>query len=95
MSDTYRANPYAYKHYRSPKRNVMSKDIDHVRRKAIPPNAFDDYNFSHNNMQMFSMIKRMKQKNMSISDIAWRLSKKCKLDYITCFNIVDNYCSNN
>jgi len=94
MSDTYRSNPYAYKYFRTPKRNIMAKDIDLARKKSIPPNSFEDNNFSHNNLQMFSMINRMNKKKMSISDISWRLSKKCKLSYLTCFDIVTRYISN-
>ena len=91
MSRTYRNTGYAYNFFRNPKRNFMTRDIELVRQGAIPPNSYDDFNFSHDNTIIFSMIRRMSQKHMAHTDIAWRITKKFKLTYNQALSIVNQY----
>lgn len=97
MSDTKRKTPYTLnKFFRSPKRNIMPKDIDNARQKSIPPNSYDDIHFNHENSIIFSIIRRLKQKKFSHQDIAWRLTKKFKISYnnalisVKQFNSINN-----
>lgn len=85
MSKTFRKIPRSY--YRRPKRNNARKDDEWTRRKAIPPNPWNDISFNKEVYIPYTIAERMIEKGKSLEDVAKVMANNSKENYERCLEI--------
>lgn len=78
MSRTQRRVPRD--HFRRPSRNIMRRDMDKVRQKAIPPNAYEDIPFSGGQHDFYGALHDLIEKGFESDQIVKRLTKRFKVE---------------
>ena len=66
-------------HFRRPSRNIMPRDLDKVRSKAIPPNAYDDIPFSGGQHDFYGALHELVEDGLDSDQIVTKLTRRFKV----------------
>ena len=65
--------------FRRPSRNIMPRDLDKVRPKAIPPNAYDDIPFSGGQHDFYGALHELVADGLESDQIVRKLTRRFKV----------------
>lgn len=65
--------------FRRPSRNIMPRDLDKVRSKAIPPNAYDDIPFSGGQHDFYGALHELVEDGFESDQIVKKLTRRFKV----------------
>lgn len=65
--------------FRRPSRNIMPRDLDKVRSKAIPPNAYDDIPFSGGQHDFYGALHELVEDGLDSDQIVTKLTRRFKV----------------
>ena len=66
-------------HFRRPSRNIMPRDMDKVRSKAIPPDAYDDIPFSGGQHDFYGALHELVEEGYESDEIVKKLTRRFKV----------------
>ena len=78
MSDTIKKFPYGW--FRAP-RGRKNALINNARKRSVPPNAWDDINYSKDCYLPYIIARRLYEKGLSQEEIIKKIRKKFKLSH--------------
>lgn len=65
--------------FRRPSRNIMPRDMEKVRSKAVPPNAYDDIPFSGGQHEFYDALHEMVNRGKDSDEIVKKLTRRFKV----------------